>query len=400
MKNKTSRLLLFIVRHNNDFERVAALVDILNESHHLVIIDISEPHHIKNNNYALIQLVKNANIPLLDISNLFPVLGLALRFQWLPLKWFMRLFRGASVINSLLHPHIGKTILNKFEPDLLLMDYVQQNNPFNFLKEIHASAVEKNIPIVGFQNGIGSVLPKFSLPNEDTRRSSEKMLHYDYLTAPNEIELAQQILPNVGSTYREALVLGDPRYSPVFLKKLQSPSSDRRSYVVLGGNFTHMGLDFSQQDEITLCIVDKLNSLSNNLSIDVKFHPRVPRSPIRETIASRRNVKIAQSTVNSSELLNSCVALITPPTSIIFEAALLGINVVLIDPFGNDIIRTYDGIGFKTLALKEIEQLSEALINQPTNYNMRELQRIACGGHEGDCRRLYAELINRILSPT
>jgi len=400
MENKTSRLLLFLVRHNNDFERVAALADILNESHHLVIIDISEPHHIKNNNSTLIQLVKNAGIRLLEISDLFPVLGLALRFQGLPLKWFMRIFRTASVVNSLLHPRIGKTILNKFKPDLLLMDYVQQNNPFNFLKEIHASAVENNIPIVGFQSGIGSVLPKVSHPNEDTRRSSEKMLHYDYLTAPNEIELAQQILPNVGSTYREALVLGDPRYSPVFLKKLQLPSSDRRSYVVLGGNFTHMGLDFSQQDEITLRIVDKLNALSNNLSINVKFHPRVPRSPIREKIASRRNVEIAQSTVNSSELLNSCVALITPPTSIIFEAALLGINVVLIDPFDNDIIRTYDDIGFKTLALKEIEQLSEALINQPTNYNMRALQRIACGGHEGDCRRLYAELINRILSPT
>ena len=136
----------------------------------------------------------------------------------------MRLFRAASVVNSLLHPRIGKTILNKFEPDLLLMDYVQQNNPFSFLKEIHASAVEKNIPIVGFQNGIASVLPKVSLPNEDTMSSSEKMLHYDYLTAPNEIELAQ-ILASVGNTYREALVLGDPRYSPVFLKKLQSPSN-------------------------------------------------------------------------------------------------------------------------------------------------------------------------------
>jgi hypothetical protein len=134
MKNKTSRLLLFIVRHNNDFERVAALADILKESHSLVIIDISEPHHIRNNNYTLIQLIKNANIPLLELSNLFPVLGLALRFQGLPLKWFMRLFRAASVVNSLLHPRIGKTILNKFEPDLLLMDYVQQNNPFSFPK--------------------------------------------------------------------------------------------------------------------------------------------------------------------------------------------------------------------------------------------------------------------------
>ena len=297
----------------------------------------------------------------------------------------------------------AKKVLDSLAPDIIFFCYTAKNADLPLYQAIHSLAVQRKIPIFIASTGIAAyasvtgsrdaILPDEQLGGNVLLSPSRHDLQHYY-----HVEKTMKALPY------ETLISGDPRLSAPFVQKVTQHYRDRPnikvnhepgfSAVIFGTNLPYLCEGAQEpQDQLILKIVEWLIS-QEVTSIYVRFHPQTSWTEVRDQIQSFSQVRICPA-ITTSELLGSATLVVSPPTSVLFEAMILGKKILVVDDFEGK-TSSFRDYGVQTVTSTDLPTCDlDAIHNQ---YQLDSVVEFVWGDQaDGDCRdKLLAKMIEVI----
>ena len=186
------------------------------------------------------------------------------------------------------------------------------------------AAKKKNIPVAHIEAGLRSY--DWTMPEEVNRVVTDSISNYFFTTsdtATNYLIKRGFHLENiffVGNTMIDNLNNNIHRFrKPLFWDKLKL---EKKKYLLLT---LHRPANVDQEDEL-LNILEKISSLSNNLTILFPVHPRTSNK-VKKSISKIENLHLLepQTYLEFMYLLNNSMAIITDSGGITEESTVLGV---------------------------------------------------------------------------
>ena len=299
-------------------------------------------------------------------------------------------------------PKSVKKFLRGLNPGAAFMTYTAPDTPIPFYHSIYAATRELGIPLFMTHTGIAVC---DTAKGCSTSKQQRTFLEGDYLLAPSQLEFDEFYRPEetMNGKFHKQVPCGDPRLALPFLRKIQDHYRKEknsfpglnpdRTVALFGSNQGHLGWNQEQQDEVLLKAVSRLQNLGN-IDIIVKFHPRTPENNARNKIRSL-GITIAGPEINSSEILAFSSYLLSPPTSVIFEAMILKKKILVIDDY-SDKLRSYKIFGIPVIDSGRLPKITLEEFSDLSSHE-KIIELIWGGVEDGDCRRPVLEILKQLL---
>jgi hypothetical protein len=328
---KDNNRILYLARHDGDLERICALAHFFVQDFEQVVLKVESDNSFNNRiSQAVLKDLK------IDFKSHF-CLSIFGRFRsrieqkfgnriiFKPIKMLLRIAHGF---------YLRRAVMNyvaDLKPSFIFRDTVgcdHQIAPLMAFDDLFSRGSNPFF-VICICHGSTDFFPQEKLD------SAPKFAFADIFTGPNLDDIAAAVTPHIPSD-RAAIITGDPRYSKnyiEYLKKLARPAleSESKSIIVLGPNLSGIGYTHDDTDRLLYEVALNLRKLTSE-KIIVKPHPRSQPTPTRFLIQKIDNLEMADAEIGTFELLLNASYCVTPPTSAIFEAVLLGVPVVIIKP--------------------------------------------------------------------
>jgi len=405
---KTTKKLLYMSRYNNDFERFIALADALGQKFSQIFLHIYPLERLPNR--KMIEILQGKAVSLYDPGAFCAFFKAYVFFNEMARSFgSSRLWKLGQYFFSRAMARSDQSatkILDKVQPDLLFITFTPRNYPLPIYQALHKKARSRAIPIFVVSPGTGF----YGIPvNHVTPENKSPYLAGDYLISPNDYELEVFMSPdtNMEEPYIKKMGCGDPRLARPFVEKLHHvflknhslasgvELNPTPSVAIFGNNIAYLS-DGNQeeQDRVLLKIIDWLVQQRVD-TILLRFHPQTPETPVRSEIISKSGVKTCPA-LNTSEVLTQATHVVSPPTSVLFEAMILKKPLLVVDDFASTTI-SFSDLGVTTITSQELQTLQIDSVS--ADYSMDAIRKYVWGGGSSeDCRDRVVQQVEEVMS--
>lgn len=379
----------------NDFERFVAMADYLRNDFEQTFLHVYPLERLISK--CIYDVVNFENSPLKDLSDYdlcykkyLELNDLARHFKLKFLYDLGQLYLSKSIqVNS----DIVDKVFHDEKPDLVVLTYIPLVGCPDFIQQIKLACNQEKIPILFLFHGIG----RYGIDYKVEDKNRAKLLEGDIVTSPSQCEFDDFYKLDIcmDSNYSEKWIIGDPRLSIDFVNKVHNyfdgecGKKNKIRVAIFGTNIGYLeGAEGDRQILWLERIVARLQYLGE-YEICIKFHPNNPPKSYEKF----NDVTILESSVNSGEILSTVDLIVSPPTSIIFEAMILEIPVYVLDELIENPFRFSD-YNVKCLNLLDLESAKfERYLPQ---YELDKLKEVIWGNSTfEDCR---TDVRNKLLS--
>lgn len=397
--------ILFISRFNNDFERFVALADSLKGAFRLVLLHIYPLERLPNS--YILQATGNEDVPIQD-----PSFHSRLMRTYLLLNGLAREYRSSNYwelgqlflnrANNDSH-EIADRIFSSIKPNFIFMTCTTECFSSSLYLALHNLARLKSIAIGLLTTGIAFYA---ATPNHKIEKRPNSILEGDYLFAPSQIDFDHYIFPEIimRGPFKELLPFGDPRLAKPFVKKISSyyqnqlnishNSSKQISVAVFGTNVPNISDGTQEGQDLVLLNIVKWLAHQRIPKILVRFHPQTANTRYRDIIREIEGVETCEH-LNSSAVLAVASHVVSPPTSVLCEAMVLGKPLVVVDDY-KPTIKKFADLGVHSVSSSELRNLK--IDDVQSDYSTEQLGPLIWGkSTEEDCRKKYLEFLTELI---
>ncbi|PCJ20676.1 MAG: hypothetical protein COB02_03885 [Candidatus Cloacimonadota bacterium] len=391
--------ILYISRMGNDFERFVAMADYLRDDFEQTFLHVYPLERLISK--CIYDLAEFEDCPLKDLSDYSLAYEKYIELNYLARKFKLKFFYDlGQKFKRYVDKRIKKVsekILKEEKPALVVLTYVSLIGCPEIIIEIHKKCIEQKIPILFLFHGIGRYAINYKKSNDDFY----SMLSGTIATAPSqhEFEYFYKLDIRTNPQIKKKWVVGDPRLSLQFVEKVQKSFVEKKNksrkvkIALFGTNIGYLDGAENESQFVWLNKIVKKLLKNENFEIYIKFHPNNPPSDINWFLSQKKIIILSEGT-NSGEVLSIVDLIITPPTSIVYEAMVLNKPIYIIDEIRNNPF-SFSEFNIPCLTLREMNEYTFEIFIP--NYNIELLNEHIWGNSKNiDCREKLKLLLKKL----
>ena len=381
--------ILLISRFNNDFERNVATADFIDQFYPCTLFHEFAIERIPNQ--LMHRFLKGCRFKLIDFSHLSILERIhnacnraAREFSsnrfWRLGQWFKS--KARNKLKEAIH-----NFLDSHQFKVLVMTPTPRSSQFPFLCEIYDYFRERGLPVLILNHGVwiqwdrSYDLPDDSLVGEYLLYSCP--FHREHVVDPQQ--------------FKEHILTGDPRLSLPFMNRLMELVDYEKGKNKLG---IYLPSSIQEDEDFQDVVLENLKLLESESEWDeikILCHPNSTPTEFIKKVDKISDAKCHWRAENSLQLLMELDTVITPPSTIVFEAMILDKKILILDIFdGETMAKNYLDFGIPVILPEELKDYD--LDSLPKSYNEPALIENAWGNCEGkDGRVEIQRLLDRIL---